>query len=48
MFYVLLGLICVPAGIFFIKVFYGVRERIFQPLKIPRYIKPALGGLVVG
>ncbi|PKN87309.1 MAG: chloride channel protein [Deltaproteobacteria bacterium HGW-Deltaproteobacteria-1] len=47
-FYVLLGLICVPAGIFFIKVFYAVRERIFQPMKIPRYVKPALGGLVVG
>jgi CIC family chloride channel protein len=47
-FYVLLGLICVPAGIFFIKIFYAVRERIFLPLKIPRYVKPALGGLVVG
>jgi len=47
-FYILLGLICVPAGIFFIKVFYAVRERIFQPLKIPLYVKPALGGLAVG
>jgi len=47
-FYVLLGLLCVPAGIFFIKIFYDVRERIFLPLKIPRFVKPALGGLVVG
>ena len=47
-FYVMLGLVCVPAGIFFIKVFYAVREKIFLPLKIPRYVKPALGGLAVG
>ncbi|GAB6271054.1 MAG: chloride channel protein [Smithella sp.] len=47
-FYVLLGLICIPAGILFIKVFYGVKDRIFTPLKIPRYFKPALGGLAVG
>lgn len=47
-FYILLGLISIPAGILFIKVFYGVKERIFEPLKVPRYIKPALGGIVVG
>ena len=47
-FYVLLGLICIPAGIAFIKVFYGVKDRVFAPMKIPRYLKPALGGLVVG
>jgi CIC family chloride channel protein len=47
-FYVLLGLVCVPAGIFFIKIFYAVREKIFLPMKIPRYMKPALGGLAVG
>jgi CIC family chloride channel protein len=47
-FYVLLGLICVPAGILFIKVFYAVKEKIFAPLNIPRYFKPALGGLAVG
>lgn len=47
-FYILLGLISIPAGILFIKVFYGVKERIFAPLKVPRYVKPALGGLVVG
>jgi len=47
-FYIILGLLCVPAGIYFIKIFYAVRERIFLPMKIPRYVKPALGGLVVG
>ena len=47
-FYILLGLICIPAGILFIKIFYGVKDRIFTPLNIPRYLKPALGGLAVG
>ncbi len=47
-FYVLLGLLCVPAGILFIRMFHAVRDRIFVPLKIPRYLKPALGGLTVG
>ncbi len=47
-FYVLLGLLCVPAGILFIRMFHAVRDRIFVPLKIPRYLKPALGGLAVG
>lgn len=47
-FYVLLGLICIPAGILFIRVFYGVKDKIFEPLNIPRHVKPALGGLVVG
>ena len=47
-FYLLLGLICIPAGIFYIKIFYGMRDYIFMPLRIPRYFKPALGGLGVG
>lgn len=47
-FYVFLGLLCVPAGILFIRMFHAVRDRIFVPLKIPRYLKPALGGLAVG
>ena len=47
-FYVILGLVCIPAGILFIKIFHGVREKIFIPLNIPRHFKPALGGLVVG
>ncbi|HQL00429.1 MAG TPA: chloride channel protein [Smithellaceae bacterium] len=47
-FYVLLGFICVPAGILFIRIFHGVRERIFAPLNMPRWLKPAVGGLVVG
>lgn len=47
-FYFLLGLVCVPIGMFYIKIFYGMRDYIFRPLRIPRYFKPALGGLGVG
>lgn len=47
-FYVIIGLISIPAGMIFIKVFHGVQDRIFTPWKIPFYYKPAIGGLIVG
>ena len=46
-FYVLLGLVCVPLGIFYVRVFYGMRDWLFHPLKIPPHFKPVLGGLGV-
>ncbi len=46
-FYMVLGLICIPLGIFYIKVFYGMRDRLFRCINIPRYFKPMLGGLSV-
>lgn len=46
-FYTVLGLICIPLGIFYIKVFYGMRDRFFRRLHMPRYCKPMLGGLGV-
>lgn len=47
-FYATLGLICVPVGIFYIKFFYGIRDRFFRPMRIPRHFKPMIGGLGVG
>ena len=35
-------------GVLYIKVFYGVRDRIFAPLRVPRPFKPLIGGLAVG
>ena len=29
-------------------VFYGMRDRFFNPLPIPKHLKPALGGLLLG
>ncbi|MDD5641632.1 MAG: chloride channel protein [Syntrophales bacterium] len=46
--YILFGGICALVGYVYIKVFYGARDRFFHPLKIPRILKPALGGLMLG
>ena len=46
-FYLVLGLICIPFGIFYVKMFHGMRTRVFDRIKIPRMLKPALGGLFV-
>lgn len=45
--YALLGLICAPVGGFYVRVFYGVRDR-FRLLTIPKHLRPALGGIGVG
>ena len=46
-FYVLLGLFCAVIGVIFIRAFYFSEEKI-EKLKIPNYLKPALGGLLLG
>lgn len=47
-FYAVLGLVCIPVGILYIKLFYGARDKLFRPLPIPKHIKPMLGGLGIG
>jgi len=47
-FYGGLGLLCALVGYIYVKVFYGIRNRFFRPLSIPRVLKPALGGLMLG
>ena len=46
-FYLLLGLICGVVAILFTRSIYGF-EDLFEKIKIPKYCKPALGGLAVG
>ena len=46
-FYFVLGILCALAAWLFIKVLYK-SEDIFNSLKIPEYIKPAIGGLIIG
>ena len=46
-FYAILGIICGLVGIVYVKGFYGTRS-LFQRLGIPRFLKPALGGFIVG
>ncbi len=45
--YLVLAVILVLTGIFYIKVFYGI-TYLFHKLKVPNHIKPAIGGLCTG
>lgn len=46
-FYLLLGIICAIVGTGYVRSFYYVRDR-FKALNIPIFLKPALGGLLLG
>ena len=45
--YIVLSGVLVLSAIFYIKVFYGVRD-LFQKFSIPNHFKPAIGGLITG
>jgi CIC family chloride channel protein len=45
--YAALGLLCGAVGILYARAFYGT-ERLFRRLPLPRPLRPALGGLLVG
>lgn len=45
--YALLGLLCVPFSLLFVKLFFYVKDR-FAKLQIHPILKPALGGLLIG
>ncbi len=47
-FYGILGLLCAITAILFVIIFYGLRDKVFKPLKIKSHFKPAIGGLLVG
>ncbi len=46
--YAFFGIICALVGFFYIRVFYGLRDKLFHPLRINRMLKPAIGGLMLG
>jgi CIC family chloride channel protein len=46
-YYAVLGVICGLVGLLYARSFYAI-EAFFHRLRIPRWIKPALGGLLVG
>jgi len=46
-YYLLLGVVCAGAGAIYVRVFYGMRDRIFRRLPIKNHWKPAIGGLGV-
>jgi len=47
-FYAGLGLLCAFVGYLYINTFYGTRDRFFRRLDMPKWLKPALGGLMLG
>ena len=46
--YLALGLLCAVAGNLYPRIFYGIRDKIFAPMRIPRWLKPAVGALGLG
>jgi len=46
--FMVLTLACAALGWVYVRVFYGLRDWCFKPMPIPRQIKPAVGGLLVG
>lgn len=45
--YLVLGILCALFGLFYIKTFYGMRT-LFRKIPIVPWLKPALGGLLLG
>ncbi len=45
--YLVLAVVLVAMGIFYIKAFYGI-TRLFKRIPLPNHIKPAIGGLCTG
>ncbi|MFW5739174.1 MAG: chloride channel protein [Myxococcota bacterium] len=46
--YAVLGLVCIPVGILYIKVFYGARDKVFRRIPLPKHVLPMIGGLGIG
>ena len=46
--FALLALACAAVGWLYVRVFYGLRDKLFQPIPLPRHVKPAIGGFLVG
>ncbi|WP_246047388.1 chloride channel protein [Leptospira ognonensis] len=46
-FYIILGLVCFAIGFLFVNFYHFVKDH-FAAWQIPNYLKPAIGGLVVG
>jgi CIC family chloride channel protein len=46
--YAFFGVVCAVVGFLYVRVFYGLRDRFFLPLRINQMLKPAVGGLMLG
>ncbi len=48
LFYIILGFLCALASVYFVKVFYKIEDLFQKYVKVRSYMKPAVGGLLVG
>ncbi|THB70758.1 MAG: chloride channel protein [Desulfovibrio sp.] len=46
--YAIFGVVCATVGYVYVKVFYGARDMFFERLPLPRMLRPAVGGLMLG
>ena len=46
--YAILGIFSAILGIYYVKIFYTMRDKFFRRLPISSYFKPALGGIMLG
>src|SRR5271165_6805554 len=46
--YVGLPLLCAGFGWLCVRIFYGLRDKLFKPMPIPKHFKPAVGGFLLG
>ncbi len=46
--YMVLALITIPIGLLYIRTFYGLRDRVFRQMRVPKPLLPLIGGLGVG
>lgn len=47
LYYIILGVLCGLVGVLYARGFYGI-THIFQQIRLPNWIKPGIGGLMVG
>jgi CIC family chloride channel protein len=47
-FYLVFAVVCALVGFVYVTTFYGLRNRFFRKLPLPRTLIPAVGGLLVG
>lgn len=47
-FFLIFAVLCAAVGYIYVRFFYGLRDKLFHRLPMPNYLKPALGGLMLG
>ena len=47
-FYLVFAVLCAIVGYVYVLVFYGLRDQLFHKLPMPRFVKPAIGGFLLG